>query len=120
METERRHLVCGRCGASCRWPGYVRASAAELDAIAAYLQVPARELIESHAIVTADRRDLSLAERPDHSCVFLEDGSVCTIYPVRPRQCREFPNGWRFPGFEKVCHATDPGPGGPAGGRTDG
>jgi uncharacterized protein len=25
---------------------------------------------------------------------------------VKPQQCRDFPNLWNFPGFEKVCHAV--------------
>jgi hypothetical protein len=24
---------------------------------------------------------------------------------VKPQQCRDFPNLWSFPGFEKVCRA---------------
>ena len=27
------------------------------------------------------------------------------MQPVKPQKCREFPNLWNFPGFEKVCHA---------------
>ena len=27
----------------------------------------------------------------EHVCIFLRPGVGCTIYPVRPRQCREFP-----------------------------
>jgi len=29
----------------------------------------------------------------------------CSVQPVKPQQCREFPNHWNFPGFEKTCHA---------------
>ncbi len=32
---------------------------------------------------------LSLIEKPDHECIFWDDG--CSIYPARPRQCRTFP-----------------------------
>ena len=28
------------------------------------------------------------------------------MQPVKPQQCRDFPNLWNFPGFEKVCHAV--------------
>jgi hypothetical protein len=45
-----------------------------------------------------------LQEKPDGSCVFL-DGNDCSVQPVKPRQCRDFPNLWNFPGFEKICHA---------------
>jgi Fe-S-cluster containining protein len=38
------------------------------------------------------------------ACVFLE-GDACAVQPVKPQQCRDFPNLWNFPGFEKVCRA---------------
>ncbi|MGN6641675.1 MAG: YkgJ family cysteine cluster protein, partial [Verrucomicrobiota bacterium] len=37
-------------------------------------------------------------------CIFLE-GDDCSVQSVKPQQCRDFPNLWNFPGFEKVCHA---------------
>ncbi len=36
---------------------------------------------------------LSLKERDDYSCIFL-DGTGCTIYPARPLQCSTYPF-WR-------------------------
>ena len=37
-------------------------------------------------------------------CVFLDDRNMCEIYPVRPRQCREFPF-WKDlkKEFKKLC-----------------
>jgi Fe-S-cluster containining protein len=32
---------------------------------------------------------LSLTEKPNHDCIFWDDG--CTVYTVRPTQCRTFP-----------------------------
>jgi Fe-S-cluster containining protein len=43
-------------------------------------------------------------EKPDGACIFLS-GNDCTVQPVKPQQCRDFPNLWNFPGFEKICHA---------------
>ena len=37
-------------------------------------------------------------------CVFLE-GEDCAVQLVKPKQCRDFPNLWNFPGFEKICKA---------------
>jgi Fe-S-cluster containining protein len=45
-----------------------------------------------------------LQEKPDGECIFLE-GNDCTVQSVKPQQCRDFPNLWNFPGFEKTCHA---------------
>ena len=35
----------------------------------------------------------------------VRDGDDCAVQAVKPQQCRDFPNLWNFPGFEKVCHA---------------
>ncbi len=34
---------------------------------------------------------------------FFLDENDCAVQPVKPKQCRDFPNLWNFPGFEKVC-----------------
>ena len=45
-----------------------------------------------------------MQEKPDGGCIFLE-GNDCAVQSAKPRQCRDFPNLWNFPGFEKFCHA---------------
>jgi hypothetical protein len=52
----------------------------------------------------ADRQGLALQEKANGECGFL-DGNDCVVQPVKPQQCRDFPNLWNFPGFKKVCHA---------------
>lgn len=62
------------------------------------------EFIQKFTRLTRDRRGLSLEEKRNGECVFLE-GSNCSVQPVKPPQCRDFPNLWNVPEFEKVCHA---------------
>jgi len=82
------NFECLRCGRCCRGePGYVWVTLAEISRIAAYLQTDRDGLMASS--VRRVRRRLSLRERPNGDCIFYADG--CTIYPVRPRQCRTFP-----------------------------
>ena len=38
-----------------------------------------------------DGRDRSLKEKANGDCVFYDRQAGCTIYPVRPRQCRTWP-----------------------------
>jgi Fe-S-cluster containining protein len=45
-----------------------------------------------------------LQDAPGGACILLA-GRDCTVQPVKPQQCRDFPNGWSFPGFEKICRA---------------
>jgi uncharacterized protein len=72
--------------------------------MAAFKRLSEVEFIQRFTRLTKDRRGLSLEEKPDGQCVFLEGGD-CSVQPVKPQQCRDFPNLWNFPGFEKTCHA---------------
>jgi Fe-S-cluster containining protein len=95
---------CDRCTACCRWPGQVRISAEETSRIAAHLGLTEDEFIRGYTRLTVQRDGLALADAADGSCVFLQGGN-CRIQPVKPQQCRDFPNLWNFPDFEKVCQA---------------
>lgn len=87
----------------------MRLSAAEADAIASHLGREPRDFIEHYTDVTEDRRSLTLVEGADGSCIMLTADNLCRINPVKPRQCRDFPERWRFPGFEALCQARLPG-----------
>jgi Fe-S-cluster containining protein len=63
------------------------------------------DFIQKFTRLAHDRRGLALQEKPDGGCIFLE-GNDCSVQPVKPQQCRDFPNLWNFPGFEKVCRAV--------------
>jgi Fe-S-cluster containining protein len=76
----------------------------EIAEIARFLGLQEREFIEAYTRLRANRAGLSLTEQADGACVFLA-GRDCRIQPVKPRQCREFPNGWNFPGWRDVCCA---------------
>jgi Fe-S-cluster containining protein len=62
------------------------------------------EFIQQCTRLRATRNGLALQEKPNGECIFL-DGNDCSVQPVKPQQCRDFPNLWNFPGFEKQCHA---------------
>ncbi len=97
---------CKRCGNCCRWRGYVRVSAKEIDAIAEFLGMSPAEFIDTSTRLTGDRTGLSLLENPDGSCPYLEDspeGPACRLQAVKPRQCCDFPLKWNFPGWENEC-----------------
>ncbi|MFO1486871.1 MAG: YkgJ family cysteine cluster protein [Verrucomicrobiota bacterium] len=95
---------CDRCTACCRWPGQVRLTEAEISRLAAFLQLTEHDFIQRFTRLRADRRGLSLLDKPNGECIFLEQNN-CAVQAVKPQQCRDFPNLWNFPGFEKVCHA---------------
>ena len=98
---------CTCCGNCCRWEGYVRVSDEEVDAIAEFLGMDVQDFLAEYTCLTADRRSLTLVDQADGSCVMLTEEGLCRIHPVKPRQCRLFPNGWNFPGFRERCHAVE-------------
>ena len=82
----------------------VRLTEGEVARMAAFKGMRELEFIQNFTRLTRDRRGLSLEEKADGSCIFLE-GNDCSVQEVKPQQCRDFPNLWNFPGFEQVCRA---------------
>jgi Fe-S-cluster containining protein len=81
---------CTRCGDCCTGaPGYVWVDEAEIAAIAKHRGESVRETTELHTRAVGKRR--SLREKANGDCVFYDRSSGCTVYPVRPRQCRTWP-----------------------------
>ena len=95
---------CDRCTACCRWPGQVRLTDPEIKRLAAFKGITEFDFIQQYTHLATDRRGLVLENKPNHECIFLE-GNNCAVQPVKPQQCRDFPNLWNFPGFEKICQA---------------
>lgn len=85
----------------------MKVEADEVDAIAAFLGISADEFLEKHTRLTPDRKHLSLMEKSSGECEYLSssaDGlAICLIDQVKPRQCRNFPAKWNFPGWRKLC-----------------
>lgn len=99
-------FTCTQCGNCCTGgPGYVWISDIEIDRLAAYLGLTREQTLKKHCRVINGR--VSLKEKRDHRgqypCIFLSEEEVkgpggkkvlkrgCTIYPVRPLQCRTWP-----------------------------
>lgn len=81
---------CTRCGHCCTGaPGYVWVNAEELAAIAAHRGEPVEEVTALYSRATP--RGRTLREKANGDCVFYDRQAGCTVYPVRPRQCRTWP-----------------------------
>lgn len=76
----------------------------EVARIAAFKGMAESEFIQRFTRLAGDRRGLALQEKPNGECVLL-DGGDCTVQPVKPQQCRDFPHLWNNPGFETLCRA---------------
>lgn len=83
-------FTCTRCGDCCTGaPGYVWVGDAEVRRIAEFLNMSPEAFAHSHVRQVGTRR--SLIEKPNGECVFWSRESGCTIYEVRPPQCRTWP-----------------------------
>jgi Fe-S-cluster containining protein len=81
---------CTRCGACCTGPpGFVWVNEEEVAAIADFRGETVAEIEARFLREVGSKR--SLRERANGDCVFYEKQAGCTIYPVRPRQCRTWP-----------------------------
>jgi uncharacterized protein len=83
-------FACTQCGNCCTGqPGYVWVNDQEVEAIANFRGEPVDEVLGLYTRRIGSRR--SLKEKANNDCVFYDRQSGCTIYPVRPRQCRTWP-----------------------------
>lgn len=94
MDSVKRSFKCRQCGTCCRWSGHVLLEASDIVRLAAAAGVSQEEFIARYTVLAANRRQLSLADAPDGSCILLADGR-CALYEARPAQCRDFPHSWR-------------------------
>ena len=101
-------FTCTQCGNCCTGPpGYVWISSVELQRLAEFLKMQQCDVIERYCRKIDGK--LSLKEKRGaggYDCIFLEERKVetvqggekvvhtkrvCTVYPVRPLQCRTWP-----------------------------
>ncbi|MFO0801951.1 MAG: YkgJ family cysteine cluster protein [Gemmataceae bacterium] len=83
-------FTCTQCGDCCTGePGFVWVTDDEIAAIAEFRKEPVGEVTQLYTRRSKGRR--TLKEKANGDCVFFERGRGCTVYPVRPPQCRTWP-----------------------------
>lgn len=90
---------CQGCGYCCAdKEGDIFIFPEEIPAIVVHLGITIREFVDRYTgVVRTTYEDLRVdalvikQREPNGRCVFLEEDGSCTIYPVRPFQCRGFP-----------------------------
>jgi hypothetical protein len=87
---EGLRFTCTMCGHCCTGqPGFVWVEDDEIQAIADHRGETSDE---TRTLWTRKGyRGLTLREKANGDCVFYDRQQGCTIYPVRPRQCRTWP-----------------------------
>ena len=81
---------CTGCGKCCTGaPGYIFVTIEEIEAIAKHIQMDLTQFCSIYIRKVGERYSIN-EDSLDFSCLFLKDNK-CTIYPVRPTQCRTYP-----------------------------
>ncbi len=78
---------CNRC--CCNEPGYVWLADGEAENIAKFLKLTKKEFQKNYTIKLHGR--VSLTEKKNFDCIFLDQETGCKIYQVRPKQCSSYP-----------------------------
>jgi Fe-S-cluster containining protein len=84
-------FTCSGCGDCCTGnPGFVWVNQAEVEAMAARMELSVGDFQDQYTRKVGARR--SLNEYDNGDCVFFDNQSrKCGVYELRPRQCRTWP-----------------------------
>jgi len=83
-------FTCTQCGHCCTGePGYVWVDDADLAAIAEYRGETIEQVRGLYSRWTP--RGRTLREKANGDCIFYDKNAGCTVYAVRPPQCRTWP-----------------------------
>jgi Fe-S-cluster containining protein len=104
---------CTQCGHCCSGdPGFVWVDDDVLAAIADFRGETVGEVRACYTRLAS--RGRTLREKTNGDCVFYDQKAGCTIYPVRPQQCRTWPfwesNVRTLESWQKTCEVC-PGSG---------
>jgi len=106
--------ACEACGGHCCTgeTGYIWTKYEEIDAIASFLQLSIEEFATRYLRKVKHR--YSLIEKQlssdNFACIFFDESKKrCSIYPVRPSQCRTFPFWEQFKNNEDEVRKECPG-----------
>lgn len=80
-------FTCTRCGDCCKGFGGTYLSSTDIASIADYLGITAEQFLVGYTTMSGSRR---LIRQGEHGyCIFWDQ--VCTIHPVKPKMCRQWP-----------------------------
>lgn len=106
--------ACESCGGNCCTgeSGYIYLNAAEMEKIADFLGLSLDTFAQEYLIKNGYK--FSLKEKVvvagSHDCIFFDRKiKGCSIYPVRPTQCRTFPFWSYFKTHQEELRSECPG-----------
>jgi hypothetical protein len=89
LEPKSSVFQCRQCGDCCAGRGGIHVKPREVEEMAALLALPVAEFCRRYVEASGLGPRLTVA---DHgSCVFLLEGNLCRVHPVKPFICRQWP-----------------------------
>ena len=79
---------CTQCGDCCQGHGGTYVDENKIKQIAGYLKISVENLKENYLTLSSEKRYM-IACGENGKCIFFKNN--CTIHPVKPRMCREWP-----------------------------
>jgi len=106
--------ACEECGGRCCTgeSGYIWVNPLEMQKIANFLNISLEEFKKFYLIKVDYKFSIKekKLEENNYACIFFDEKtSRCTIYPVRPLQCRTFPFWEQFKNNEDEVRKECPG-----------
>jgi len=107
--------ACDACGGHCCTgeSGYIWVKYHEMEAIADFLERSVEDFATIYLKKVKHRYSLIEKKREkegDYACIFFDDKTNrCSIYPVRPLQCRTFPFWDQFKNHREEVEKECPG-----------
>lgn len=106
--------ACSECGGACciGESGYIWVKYPEIEAIAKHLELSIEEFAQKYLIRAKNRYSLQELKVKDlgYACIFFDrEKRMCSIYDVRPKQCRTFPFWEQFKSDTKELIKECPG-----------
>ncbi len=80
---------CRQCGDCCAGQGGIHVQPREVEEMAALLSLPVEEFCRRYVESSPLGPRLTVAD--NGFCVFLLEGNLCRVHPVKPFICRQWP-----------------------------
>ena len=80
---------CQQCGDCCSGRGGIHVRPPEVEAMAALLSMSVEDFCRNYVEASALGPRLTVGETG--SCVFLQEGNLCRVHPVKPFICGQWP-----------------------------
>jgi Fe-S-cluster containining protein len=80
---------CRQCGDCCAGRGGIHVKPGEVEQMAALLDLTVAEFCRRYVEASAGGPRLTVAD--NGFCIFLMEGNLCRVHPVKPFICRQWP-----------------------------